>query len=335
MKRTLSFFILRAILFAALFGTVSCRGKEENASVKDRMSVAVFIPGALSGSPTYEMLASGVREAARGMKDASVTVIEAGYNQAEWETKLTAVAATGKYRLIVSSNPSMPDIAKNVALKFPDARFMIFDADYDGNSSIWTLNYDNSAQAYVLGYLAALIAKESGPVAVGLVAAQNYPVMDNIILPSYRSGAVAADASAVADFRIVGGWSDADKAMELADSMIEGGVKVILTIAGAGNEGVVRAAEKRGAKVLRFDTNAYSDAPGVIAGCCAVLQDKAATEKIRDFAEGKINFGSSETAGFKEGYLDFIDRDPNYVSAVSAPVRLKMSALLEKLRSGQ
>ena len=315
---------------AAGFAVCACAGKEKAAA--DGKGIAVFIPGALSGSPTYELLAQGVRGAAENA-NVAVTVIEAGFNQAEWETKLTAAAASGKYRLIVSSNPSMPEIAASVAAKFPDVRYMIFDGELSGNAAVYTLQYDKWAQAYALGFFAALqTAEMGGGPAVGLISAQHYPVMDEVILPAYLAGAQAVEAASRVDFRIVGHWSNPDKALELAGDMIADGVKVILTIAGGGNEGVVQAAADGGAKALWFDTNAYSYRPGVIAACCATYQDKAAASRVMRFLEGGLTFGESETVGFPEGYVDFIDDDPLYLSTVSEGVRSRQAALLATLR---
>jgi simple sugar transport system substrate-binding protein len=324
--------VIKKMVFcaAACIAVSACLGKGKSAAADG--GIAVFIPGALSGSPTYELLAQGVRGAAEN-GGVAVTVIEAGFNQAEWETKLTAAAASGKYRLIVSSNPSMPEIAAAVAAKFPAVRYMLFDGELAGNEAIYTLQYDKWAQAWALGFFAALqTADMGGGEAVGLVSAQHYPVMDEVILPAYLAGAKAARPDTRVDFRIVGHWSNPDKAMELADDMIANGVKVILTIAGGGNEGVVQAAASAGAKVLWFDTNAYSYRPGVIAACAATYQDKAAASRVMRFLEGGLTFGVAETVGFAEGYVDFIDDDPLYLSTVSEEVRTRQAALLAVLR---
>ncbi|MDR2509949.1 MAG: BMP family ABC transporter substrate-binding protein [Spirochaetaceae bacterium] len=307
----------------------SCARKDEGVASK---GIAVFIPGVLSGSPTYELLVKGVRAGLEGVSNIELTVIEAGFNQAEWETKLSAAAASEKYELIISSNPSLPDIANRVSAKFPKTKYMIFDGELSGNPSIYTLNYDKRAQAYALGTFAALLSAEMDSRTAGLISAQHYPVMDEQIMPSYLEGARSINPAMDVDFRIVGHWSDPDKALELADDMISGGIKVILTIAGAGNEGVVQAAAKRGAKVLWFDTNAYSYRPGVIAGCCATYQDKAAEVKIREYLNGELRFGVCQTLGFREGYIDFIEDDPLYTENISENVRKKQAEIVAKLR---
>jgi len=308
--------------------------------VREVRELAVFIPGVLAGSPSYEMLAAGVRRAAREAGGVKVTVIEAGYNQAEWETKLTAIAAQGKYDLIISSNPSLPALAASVSRKFPDARFMILDGNLAGNPAIFTLSYNKHEEAYTLGYLAALLTEEAGlsPVKIGLIAAQRYPVMDEIIRKAYLEGANDAlrdggGGSAELDFRITGSWNDAGKARELAASIYKGQVKVILTISGAADEGVVQAAAENGGKVLRFDVNAYEERPGIIAGCAVMEQEKAAYSKTRLFLEGKLPFGSTESAGIAEACIDFADKDPLYIENTSAEVRGRQEAMLKRLRN--
>ncbi|MDR0721591.1 MAG: BMP family ABC transporter substrate-binding protein [Treponema sp.] len=306
-------------------------------------SIAVFIPGVMSGSPIYEMLAEGVKQGAAekstSQRKITVTVIEGGFNQAEWESRITALAASGSYDLIVSSNPSLPAIAASVSAKFPKQRFLLLDGALTGNPQIYTLRYKQREQAYMAGHIAALVAKEAGHesspgIRVGLVAGQEYPAMNEVILPGYREGAQQVDPKCTVDFRVVGNWFDAGKGAELAADMIRGGVKVILTIAGGANEGVVQAAFEAGAKVVWFDTNGYGVRPGTVVGSAVVYQDKAAYEQTIRFLDGTLPFGKAELLGVAEGYVDFIEADSDYQASVSAPIREKQRILIEQIRSG-
>jgi simple sugar transport system substrate-binding protein len=298
------------------------------------------------------MLAQGVRRAAEEFSkenDASpqgegetringdgveVTVIEGGFNQAEWEPRITAMAASGNYDLIVSSNPSLPVIAEAVSAKFPRQRFLLLDGELSGNPMIYTLRYNQREQAYMAGHIAALVAEAAGSSRIGLVAGQEYPAMNGVILPGYGEGARAVRAESVVDFRVVGNWFDAGKGAELASDMIRGGAAVILCIAGGANEGVVQAAAEAGAKVIWFDTNGYAIRPGTVVGSAVVRQDKAAYEKTKAFLEGRLPFGSAEVLGVAEGYVDFIEDDPDYIAAVSPEVRERQAVLMGQIRSG-
>jgi simple sugar transport system substrate-binding protein len=293
----------------------------------------------------YEMLAAGVKSAVDEYNaaggSAKLTVIEGGYNQAEWENKITAMSASGSYDLIVSSNPSLPQIVSAVSLKFPEQHFLLLDGELSGNPRVYTLRYNQREQAYMAGYLAALVTEDlakSGSLSteksVGLIAAQEYPVMDNVILPGYLEGARAVDPEYDVDFRIVGNWYDAAKAAELAADMIHGGIWVILCIAGGAGEGVVQTASLLGARVVWFDANGYGIRPGTVAGSAVLYQDRAARNLTLRYLEGGLSFGSSETAGVAEGYVDFIQDDPDYQATVSPSVRDQQAAMVEQIRKG-
>jgi simple sugar transport system substrate-binding protein len=284
-----------------------------------------------SGTPPGQTGAQAAGESAA----VEVTIIEGGFNQAEWEPRITAMAASGSYDLIVSSNPSLPAIAAAISAKFPRQRFLLLDGEIaGGNPMIYTLRYNQREQAYMAGHIAALAAGAAGSRRIGLVAGQEYPAMNGVILPSYEEGARAVDAGSTVDFRVVGNWFDAGKGAELASDMIRGGAAVILCIAGGANEGVVQAAAEAGAKVIWFDTNGYAIRPGTVVGSSVLYQDKAAYEKTKAFLEGRLPFGSAEMLGVAEGYVDFIQDDPHYIAAVSPEIRERQAALVSQIRSG-
>jgi len=331
------------LFLISLILCVGCKNRENKQTVNNGVSIVVFIPGVVAGSPIYEMLAEGTRSAVEDFKASnpgaapSVTVIEGGFNQAEWEGQVTTLAASRDYDLIVSSNPSLPVIVSSVSAKFPSQKFLLLDGELEGNPSVYTLCYNQREQAYMAGHIAALAALEipAGEKRIGLVAAQEYPVMNNIILPGYAEGARAVDPGFSVDFRVVGNWFDAAKAAELAAGMIRGGVKVLLPIAGGASAGVVQAASEADAKVVWFDTNGYAVRPGTVIGSAILRQDKAAHEKVTLYLKGILPFGKAETAGITENFVDFIEDDPLYISSVSATIRGKQAALITRLRSGE
>jgi len=354
MKRFFTF--VTALVVAAVFAIsffAACKNKDPAARNQgDQIAIGVFVPGVSSGSPVYEMLVEGVLRGANesnvaaGMERVTATVVEGGYNQAEWENKVTAMTASGSYDLIVSSNPSLPDIVSKVSEKFPDQHFLLLDGELEGNSSVYTLRYNQREQAYMAGYIAALeterdISVRRRPEGVinskerraGLVAAQEYPAMNNIILPGYLEGARAVHPDYEVDFRIVGNWYDAVKAAELTADMINGGVRVLLCIAGGANEGVISAASERDAKVVWFDSNGYSIKRGTVIGSSVLRQDVAAYTQVLRYLEGSLPFGQAEIMGVNDGYVDFVQDDPIYIETVPAEIREKQAAMIERIRS--
>ncbi len=331
--------LVSLMLIGILLLSFGCK-KESSSEKSGQITIAVFIPGVMAGSPIYEMLAEGVEKAAAENGNAEVRIIEAGFNQADWESKLTSLAAEGTFDLIVSSNPSLPALAEAVSEKFPAQHFLLFDGEISGNPGIYSLRYNQREQTYVAGYLAALVslegkARNSSVKKIGLIAGQEYPAMNGIMLPAYEEGAEAIDSAFDVDFRVVGNWFDAGKASELAADMIRQGSEVILCVAGGANEGIVKAASDAGTKVIWIDSNGYAVKPGTVIGSCILHQDAAAYEKTKLYLEGQLPFGKAEMVGVREGFVDFVQDDPLYISSVSEAVREKQAAMIESIRTGR
>ena len=207
------------------------------------------------------------------------------------------------------------------------------------------------------GYLSALLSKEKleksrGNHKIAIVAAQEYPDMNNIIVPGFEEGAKDADADCQVEFRIVGNWYDASKSSDIASSLYREGVDVILPIAGGANQGVISAAQDLGFYVMWFDDSGYERAPGYIAGSAIMKQDLLAynevlawiktTEQNNDNSLNEDNslngdnyfFGKTKTVGVKEGYVDFDDLNSLYIKTVPENIRAAQEEMLKALRSG-
>lgn len=324
-----SIFILLAGLSLCLF---SCSKK----NTETAKSVAVFVPGIMADSPVYAMLADGVKAAVDEFnadkaedKKTKLTILEAGTNQAEWGTKLKALAAEMKYDVIISSNPSLPDLALPILEEFPEQKFILLDAELSGNENIYTACYNQYEQAYLTGKIAGLMSK-SGKVA--LVAAQEYPVMNNVIFPYFEKG---ASEYAAAEFQVVGNWYDANKSGQITDALIDNGVDVILPICGGAAQGVINSAVNKGAYVAWFDNNGFEKAPGTIISSSIMKQKEMAQIATTDFLNGKTAWGTAQMVGIKEGFVDFVQDDPLYLSTVPEEARKIMADLVTGLKEGK
>ena len=309
--------ILIVLLSVTMLFTIGCKKKVQYDLKRDNLSVLVFITGVIAGSPTYEMMAEGALEFQKSHSKASVKIYEAGMNQSQWEQQLGEMVSSGDYDLVIGSNPSLPEICANVAKNFPKQKFVIADAEYEGNPQIRTFNYNQREQSYFLGYLAGLVTTSKMPYAnsqkkIGFIAAQEYPLLTKQMVPGFLEGARKVDPSIELDFRVIGSWADANKASELASAMMEAGVDVFTSIAGGAAQGLVKTAVDKHAYLVWYNTNAYKMAPGFIVGCGIMEQKKLIMEILENVLADKIQYGISETIGVKEGYLNFIYDDPGY-----------------------
>ncbi len=332
-KKNIAILFLAA-LSAAVFMS-GCSGKKES----NALSIAVFVPGIMADSPTYANLAKGVQQGIdeynAGITDVSkkakVYIMEAGTNQAEWSTKLTALAADGSYGAIISSNPSIPELADPITKQFPEQKFVLLDGAMDGNQNIACISYDQKEQTYLSGYISGLLSQSHK---VAVVAAQEYPVMNNVLYPYYALGASDAVAGTTCDFRVVGNWYDGTKGAEITDALAQAGVDVIMPICGGAAQGVLSSAVENGIKLSFIDENSFAKAPGTVISSCSTEQALASKEATLAYLNGKTEWGKTSYVGIREGYINFIQDDPLYASSVPEDVRKTMAKLVKEITDG-
>ncbi len=302
--------------------------------------VGIFVPGFIEGSPTYEMMASGAKQAAEINPELTIRIVEGGMNQAEWEGSLMSMAGSQEFDVIVTSNPAMPEVARRVLEEFPHQHFIMLDANGGNNPSIYAISFDHQEQAFLNGFAAGMISasnmENTRPgVRVGLIAGQEYPVMNDRIKRGFILGARTANPMAQLDFRVVGNWNDPGKAAELATSMIDAQTDIILTICGGGNQGVITAARENGAYVSWFDSPAYEYAPGIIVSSTYVRQDLAARESILAAAQGTLQYGQTVVLGISDGYIGFASNHSGFTEYVPEGIQSAIVELENRIQSGE
>jgi simple sugar transport system substrate-binding protein len=170
---------------------------------------------------------------------------------------------------------------------------------------------------------------------IGFITAQEFPILTRQIIPGFIDGARLFDPEIELDMRVIGSWADAGRAAELASAMMESGVDVFTTIAGGASQGVIKTAMERGAYIVWYNTNAYSQAPGVIIGCGIMEQKKLVMEILEAALKGEIQYGVSQTIGIKEGYINFLYDDSGFTENLPEDIRQKFLSFLEDLREGR
>ncbi|MBN1518645.1 MAG: BMP family ABC transporter substrate-binding protein [Spirochaetales bacterium] len=325
---------MKRIVFLALAvaGLWSCGGT--GGSPAKPASVAVFVPGVASGSPIYEMLVSGAARAVEERPGTEFKVIEGGYDQSGWLDALKAIAASGEFDLIVTSNPALPELCVKVAAEYPEVRFFVADAYMDGQRAIHTVLYNQLEQGYLVGYLAGALSVHKGSNRAGLIAAQRYPTLDRLIQPGFEAGLLAADPGMKLEYREIGNWYDANRAAELAASLYNDDVEVILAVAGGAGQGVIAAAGSAGASVVWLDGAGYQLGPDVVVGCATLAQDRLVYERVSALLDGKDLWGVADIVGATDGYVGF-DRDGPAYKALPESLRAEMDTVMAKLAEGK
>lgn len=303
-------------------------------------NVLVYVTGVTEGSPSYEQMVEGAEDFASEKEDITLKIYEAGFNQAEWESQLIDLLASNHYDYVVSSNPSLTDICSNAASLFPDVKFILTDAWLEGNPQVKTYLFNQYEQSYILGYLAGLVTisdmKYANPEKkIGFITAQEYPLLNNHMVPGFLAGAQQVDPDITVDFRVIGNWYDANKTAELGSSMIASGVDVFAVIAGGAAQGLFQTVEKEGAYIVFHNDNEYEAAPGLVVGCGMMGQRQLIKDALSKAFAGEMDYGTAEIVGVSNGYMDFIDDDPLYDASLPEDIRDRFGAFLSDIRSGK
>ncbi|MCK9190768.1 MAG: BMP family ABC transporter substrate-binding protein [Sphaerochaetaceae bacterium] len=344
-RKRLTLFILLFAIFVLIGCTKDTTSKSDTTSsdiaesTETEKNVLVFIPGAVDGNPPYLNLNNGSLQYAEEHPNVKIKTYEAGFNQAEWESQLTSLVASGKYDIVLTTNPSLPEICDDISKKFPNQKFIITDAYLNGNENIKTYEYNQYQQSVILGYLAGLITTSdmkniNSDKKVGFILSQEYPLITDDIIPGFKEGLQLADEDATADVRIVGNWYDASKASELALSMIDGGVDTFTSIAGGAAEGLYKVAKEKGLYVVTYDINSYSDIPGTIVGSGDIESIKLVKSAFEEAFNGTLDYGNAEIVGIEEGIVDFYWEDPLFKQSVSSDVYDTFMSWYNQVKNG-
>ena len=64
-------------------------------------------------------------------------------------------------------------------------------------------------------------------------------------------------------------------------------------------------------------------------------QKKMSYNVTKEFLEDNTPWASAKMVGIKEGFVDFVQDDPNYIKTVPEDIRKKMADLLADIRAGK
>lgn len=331
---------LVAVALVLLIG--SCAHGKDAAAQKAPFSIAVFVPGSTTGNPMFEMMVSGVHRAADKHANVTVHVVEGGQNESDWPVKLSTLAQSGRYNLIVTTGSPLPEICAGIVAQYPAQKFLVLDSYLKGNTNLYTVLYNRREQSFLLGYFGGLMLTQDSsifkagksPGKVGLLVANKDPMTDQVVRKGFELGLRTVNPSIVLDVRVLGNSYDAAKAGQIAGEMIDSGARLILPIVGAADSGVIATAKEKVSHLLWFDTPGYKNAPGIVLGSALVRQDQAAYEKTSLAIEGKLEYGSAIILDARAGFVGFDDTDPLYRKYVPEKIRNEESHMIERMKSG-
>ena len=182
-----------ALLLAAIMvlGLAACASKTENTEASDVKNVVYIVNGNLGDKSFFDSAQAGIDELVKAGRITCKTIELGGTDedQPKWLSTLYDVSQSGEYDLVICGTYQMPDYLKEVATKYPDQLYLIFDDNtYAGeNSNVVNITYKQNDMGYLVGTFAACMTTDTSvanineDAVIGFVGGVDTPVINDFL----------------------------------------------------------------------------------------------------------------------------------------------------------
>jgi basic membrane protein A len=293
--------------------------------------VALFVNGTLGDKSFFDAAARGLRQAGSEL-GLRVRVIEGGRDPTRWEPALADLADSGDFDLIVTGTFAMVALVQRTAERYPQARFIVFDAQVDPATcrcaNVHSMVFRPREAAQLAGALAArVVARESGTAPIlGAVGGLPIPVVDDFI-DGFIAGARETDPRVRVLRQYANSFGDPATAKDIAKAMVAQGAGLVFQVAGGSGQGVIEAAAETGRWVIGVDADqhllyrdAYPQRAARILTSVMKHVDVALLQALRRWRAGELRFGGVESLGLAEGGVSLATSGPGWAALPPADV---------------
>ena len=352
-------FLALALALTMSLSLVAC-GKKETPNVstpgsnststpdKKVYNVAYVVNGNLGDKSFFDSAEAGLQTL---KADGRITLrtIELGgtaEDQPKWLDTLYEVSESKEYDVIICGTYQMPDYLKEVATKYPEQKYVIFDDNtYAGqNSNVLNITYKQNDMGYLMGIFAAYVTSDTSidkineDAVIGFVGGVDSPVINDFLF-GFIEGAQSVNPDIKVDTRYTNDYVDTAIAKEFGLSMInDNKCDVIWGVAGNAGNGAAEAALETGkAYFLGVD----SDQELTFSSDLAALTLTSGLKNIGNsliwvFDEldaGSEHWGTEVQLGLAEGGVGMVT-DKNFATFASDDCKAAITAAEEAIKAG-
>ena len=354
-------FLALALALTMSLSLVAC-GKKETPNVstpgststststpdKKVYNVAYVVNGNLGDKSFFDSAEAGLQTL---KADGRITLrtIELGgtaEDQPKWLDTLYEVSESKEYDVIICGTYQMPDYLKEVATKYPEQKYIIFDDNtYAGqNSNVLNITYKQNDMGYLMGIFAAYVTADTSidkineDAVIGFVGGVDSPVINDFLF-GFIEGAQSVNPDIKVDTRYTNDYVDTAIAKEFGLSMInDNKCDVIWGVAGNAGNGAAEAALETGkAYFLGVDSDQeLTFGPDLAAITLTSGLKNIGNSLIWVFDEldaGSEHWGTEVQLGLAEGGVGMVT-DKNFATFASDDCKAAISAAEEAIKAG-
>ena len=321
---------------------------DDTAEAGDVKNVVYIVNGNLGDKSFFDSAEAGLAQLKADGRIDYVTIEMGGTDedQPTWLSTLYDVSESGEYDLVICGTYQMPDYLKEVATKYPDQLYLIFDDNtYAGeNSNVVNITYKQNDMGYLVGTFAACMTTDTSvanineDAVIGFVGGVDSPVI-NDFLTGFIEGAQAVNPDIKVDTRYTNDYVDTAIAKEFGYSMInDNKCDIIWGVAGNAGNGAAEAALETGkAWFIGVDSDQeLTFSPDLAAITLTSGLKNIGNSLVWLFDEwdaGRTYWGQVVELGIAEGGVGIVT-DKNYDKYASAETKAAVEAAQAGIMDG-
>jgi basic membrane protein A len=336
--------ILVYVLVVAALVLAACapqQGVTQAPPEQTKLRVVNLINGVLGDKSFFDSANRGMEMAKKDF-GIQVKTIEAGIDPAKWKPALEDAAANEEYDILIVGTFQMSEFLQEVAPKYPDKKFIIYDVSVDYSKcdckNVYSVTYKQNEGSYLAGLYAGLMSQSK---IVGVIGGQDIPVINDFIV-GYKQGAKDAGVSEQnVIVQYAGGWNDPAKGKEIALAMYQQGADIVFNVAGGTGVGIFQAAQEVNKyaigvdsdQALIIETTNPEQAKHILTSMMKNV-DNSLYRAIKLYLEGKLPFGQAEALGIAEGGVG-LAKNKYYEEMTPADVKAKIDQAEKDILEGK
>lgn len=332
-------------------GDTTAQAQEENADdpgASDKpLKVVYLCNGNLGDKGFNDSAASGMQLLADKM-GAEVKTIEMGRDETSYEGNYLDVSEQD-WDMIVSGTWSVKELAQDIAAKFPDKNYLIFDVSVDRDvvteGNMMGVNYYSNQAAFLSGVLAAKML-DSGDAKIdpskkilGFVGSMDTSNINDFLV-GYLEGIQYVDPEIKVVTSYVGSFEDVSKCMEMTTQLYNQGAQVVYAPASQSILGAVTAAQKSDKYLIACDQDIYAElkdsdpelAANVISSSLKNVGESIYTS-VKGWSEGTMSLDQDYILGLDSGAVG-LAKNENYTKLVPEDIQKFIDETEQKVISG-
>lgn len=318
------------------------------ASADQPLKVINFINGVLGDKSFFDSAERGMVQA-KAELGIEYKTIEAGVDPTAWESALKDTLENEEFDVFIVGTFQMNGFLTALADKYPDKKFVIYDAPVDYAAckcaNVYSITYKQNEGSYLAGVYAAAMTTQAvdgmNPDAViGSVGGQEIPVILDFMV-GYEQGAKSVNPDIQVIRQFAGSWNDPAKGKELTKAQYSQGADIVFQIAGGTGQGVFEAAAEDGKFALGVD----SDQATIIKDSDPKQAERILTSMMKNVdtslfralkmhKEGTAPYGKIEALGIAEGGVG-LARNEFYDKSTPDEVKKMVDEAEKKVVAGE